>query len=179
MMTPSTKSLSDRRSWTVLPMIFALLCATNFFAADSAPQVIFETQKATPRAVEPLTQRSIVRDYKLAWTNLSLALDSNSTGPLNGLFSGTANDRLLDAVKGQQKSGISTRYSNQNHKLEAVFYAQEGDVIELHDTAECDIQISDGSKTIHSEHAVVHYVVLMTPAADRWVIRQLQAVPQF
>jgi hypothetical protein len=26
---------------------------------------------------------------------------------------------------------------------------------------------------------VVHYVVLMTPAADRWTIRQLQAVPQF
>jgi hypothetical protein len=179
MMTPSTKSLSDRRPWTALPMIFALFCATNLLGADSAPQVTFETRKATPRAVEPLTQRSIVRDYKMAWTNLSLALDSNSAGPLNGLFSGTANERFLDAVKGQQKSGISTRYSNQNHKLEAVFYAQEGDVIELHDTSECDIQISDGSKTIHSEHAVVHYVVLMTPGADRWVIRQLQAVPQF
>jgi hypothetical protein len=25
----------------------------------------------------------------------------------------------------------------------------------------------------------VHYVVLMTPGADRWTIRQLQAVPQF
>ena len=34
-------------------------------------------------------------------------------------------------------------------------------------------------KAIHNEHAVVHYVVLMTPAADRWVIRQLQGVPQF
>jgi hypothetical protein len=26
---------------------------------------------------------------------------------------------------------------------------------------------------------VVHYVVLMTPGADRWVIRQLQSVPEF
>jgi hypothetical protein len=25
----------------------------------------------------------------------------------------------------------------------------------------------------------VHYVVLMTPGADRWVIRQLQSVPEF
>jgi hypothetical protein len=37
----------------------------------------------------------------------------------------------------------------------------------------------DGSKSIHSAHAVVHYVVLMTPGADRWVVRQLQAVQQF
>jgi 2-keto-3-deoxy-L-rhamnonate aldolase RhmA len=63
--------------------------------------------------------------------------------------------------------------------VDAVFYAPEGDVIELHDTAEYDYQILDGSKSIHSEHAVVHYVVLMTPGADRWVVRQLQAVQHF
>ena len=63
--------------------------------------------------------------------------------------------------------------------MEAAFYAPEGDMIELHDTAEYDLQILDGDKTIHSEHAVVHYVVLMTPGADRWVVRQLQAVPAF
>jgi hypothetical protein len=68
---------------------------------------------------------------------------------------------------------------NQSHKLDAVFYSPAGDVIELHDTAEYDFEIRDGGKVIHSEHAMVHYVVLMTPAADRWVIRQLQAVAQF
>jgi len=52
-------------------------------------------------------------------------------------------------------------------------------VIELHDIAEYDLEIHDGGKTIHSEHAIVHYIVLMTPAADRWVIRQLQAVREF
>ena len=52
-------------------------------------------------------------------------------------------------------------------------------MIELHDVAEYDYEILDGSKSIHSEHAVVHYVVLMTPGADRWVVRQLQAVQQF
>jgi 2-keto-3-deoxy-L-rhamnonate aldolase RhmA len=106
-------------------------------------------------------------------------MESNSTAPLAGLFAGTANTWLADAVNGQRRSGISSRYLNQSHKVEAAFYAPEGDMIELHDTAEYDLQILDGDKTIHSEHAVVHYVVLMTPGADRWVVRQLQAVPAF
>jgi hypothetical protein len=149
------------------------------YAADSAPQVTLSVAKVGPRDVEALTQRSVVRDYKFAWANLDLALQSNSTAPLNGLFVGPANVWLSDAVTSQKRSGISTRYSYQIHKLDAVFYAPEGDVIELHDTAEYDLEILDGSKTIHSEHAVVHYIVLMTPGADRWVIRQLQSVPQF
>jgi hypothetical protein len=52
-------------------------------------------------------------------------------------------------------------------------------MIELHDTADYDLQILDGGKAIHNEHVVVHYVILMTPGADRWVIRQLQSVPGF
>jgi len=60
-----------------------------------------------------------------------------------------------------------------------VFYAPEGDVMELHDTAEYQLQIRDGDTPIHDEHVTVRYVVLMTPGADRWVVRQLQAVPQF
>jgi hypothetical protein len=147
------------------------------FAADS-PRVTLDASKTTPRAVEPLTERSIVRDYKFAWMNLAEALQSNSVSPLNGLFVGDASSQVHEEVINQQRSGLSSRYLNQSHKLEAVFYAPEGDVIELHDTAEYDLEILDGPKTIHSEHATVHYVVLMTPGADRWVIRQLQSVPQ-
>ena len=51
--------------------------------------------------------------------------------------------------------------------------------MELHDTAEYQLQIRDGGRVIDDEHVVVHYIVLMTPAADRWVVRQFQAVPQF
>jgi hypothetical protein len=149
------------------------------FAADSAPHVTLDVTKASPREVETLTQRSIVRDYKFAWANLDLALESNSGGPLNGLFVGPANTWLTDKVTSQRQYGITSRYLNQAHKLDAVFYAPEGDVIELHDTAEYDLEILDGSQTIHSEHAVVHYIVLMTPGADRWVVRQIQSVPQF
>ena len=163
-------------------MIVALLALVGphgAFAADVAPQVTLTVAKVTPREVEPLTQRSIVRDYKFAWANLDMALESNSSGPLNGLFAGEANTWLYQAVASQRRSGITSRYLNQSHKLEAVFYAPEGDVIELHDTAEYDLEVLDGGKAIHNEHTIVHYVVLMTPGADRWVIRQLQAVPQF
>lgn len=153
--------------------------ALTSLAADSTPQVALNISKAGPRSVESLTERAVLRDYKFAWVNLEQALESNSTAPLSGLFAGTANQWLADAVNAQRRSGLSSRYLNQNHKVEAAFYAPEGDMIELHDTAEYDLQILDGAKTIHSEHATLHYVVLMTPGADRWVVRQLQAVPQF
>jgi len=160
-------------------ILLVLLSSSALFAADNSPQVTLDVSKTSPRSVEALTQRAIVRDYKFAWTNLDAALESNSAGLLNGLFAGTANDWLRGAVSSQQRSGMTSRYANQRHKLEAIFYAPVGDVIELHDTAEYDFEIHDGGKIIHNEHAIVHYVVLMTPGADRWVIRQLQAVPQF
>ena len=156
-----------------------LLLSAGLFAQDNSPQVTLVISRSSPRSVEPLTQRAITRDYKFAWANLDSALQSNSAAPLNGLFAGTANERLNDTVDHQRLSGITSAYLNQRHKVDAVFYAPAGDVIELHDTAEYDFEIHDRSKTIHQEHAIVHYLVLMTPAADRWVIRQLQAVPQF
>ena len=163
----------------IATIVLVLLSSSALLAADNSPQVTLDASKAAPRSVEALTQRAIVRDYKFAWTSLDAALGSNSAGPLNGLFAGTANDWLRQAVSGQQRSGIISRYLNQRHKLDAIFYAPAGDLIELHDTAEYDFEIHDGGKTIHNDHATVHYVVLMTPGADRWVIRQLQAVPQF
>jgi hypothetical protein len=146
---------------------------------DSGPEVTLNTANVGPRTMEALTQRSVLRDYKFGWANLAEAFASNSTGVVNGLFAGTANTWLNDAISSQSRAGMTSRYLNQHHKVDAVFYAPEGDLIELHDTAEYDYQILDGSKTIHSEHAVVHYVALMTPGADRWVIRQLQSVQQF
>lgn len=155
------------------------MASTYSPAADSAPHVTLNTSKAAPRQVEPLTERAVLRDYKFAWTNLTQALESNSTAPLNGLFEATADKWLKDAVQSQRHNGLTSRYLNQNHKVDAVFYSPEGDVIELHDTAEYDLEILDGSKTIHNEHAIVHYVVLMIPGAERWVVRQLQAVQEF
>jgi len=168
-----------RAAKTILLVIVALAFSHQAIAADSAPRATLNVSKASPREVEALTQNAILRDYKFAWGNLAVAFESNSLASLNGLFVGEANAHLTSEVNGQKKNGATSRYSNQNHKLEAVFYSPEGDILELHDTAEYDFEILDGGKSVHSEHAVVHYVVLMTPGADRWVIRHLQAVPQF
>lgn len=156
-----------------------LLAGILAFAADPAPHVSLDTSKAGPRSVEELTEHSILRDYKFAWANLAQAMESSSTGLLNNSFAGTAQTWLSDAISTQQHNGLSSRYLNQTHKVEAAFYSPEGDVIELHDTAGYDLQVLDGGKTIDNEHVVMRYVVLMTPGADHWVVRQLQSVPQF
>jgi hemin uptake protein HemP len=151
---------------TVFALLLALLLASslNSYGADSAVKVQLDSTKAGPRSVESLTEQVILRDYRFAWTSIA---------------QGEAKQWLSQTVTNQQRSSLSQRYVDQNHKVQAMFYAPEGDVIELHDTAEYQLQILDGGKLIHEEHVVVHYVVLMTPAADRWVIRHLQAVPQF
>lgn len=159
--------------------VLALWISPSVVAADSSPRVTLNAAKAGPRAVEPLTQHAILRDYTFAWASLASAMQSNSVGLLNGLFTGTADTWVKDELGSQRRNGMTSRYLNQNHKVDAVFYSPEGDVVELHDTADYDFEIRDGDKTIHNEHAIVHYVVLMTPGVERWVIRQLQAVPQF
>src|SRR6266536_588176 len=156
----SDQAHSGRLLMVIAVAVVALVTPQYSTCADPTPQVVLNTSKAAPRAVESLTERSIVRDYRFAWVNLDQALETSSTAPLNALFAGTANAWLTDAVNSQRRSGLSSRYVNQSHKLEAVFYAPEGDVIELHDTADYDLEILDRDKTIHNEHAVVHYVVL-------------------
>ena len=148
-------------------------------AADSSVRLQLDVSKAGPRAVESETEQVILRDYRFAWTSVAQALEVNTLDPLQGPFVGIAKKELEDRVSSQRRTGLRTHYRDQNHKVQAVFYAPEGDVIELHDTAEYQVQVMDGNKSIHDEHVVVHYVVLMNPAADRWVIRQLQTVPQF
>jgi hypothetical protein len=159
-------------------VFFVCALAAGSFATDANMQVQLDTKKATPRAVESLTERGILRDYRFAWMSMAQALELNTLDPLEGPFAGEAKRMLRDTVASQQRSGLTRQYTNQAHHLEAVFYAPEGDVMELHDTAEYELRVSDGGKIIHDEHVVMHYVVLMTPGADRWVIRQLQAVPQ-
>jgi hypothetical protein len=159
-------------------LVLTLVSVHSLWGADSA-QVQLDVKNAGPRQVESLTERGILRDYRFAWTSIAQALEFNTLDPLEGPFAGDAKQWLRESILSQQSSGLSQRYLGQKHNVEAVFYAPEGDVMELHDTAEYQLQISDGGKVIHDEHVVMHYVVLMTPGADRWVIRQLQAVPQF
>jgi hypothetical protein len=162
----------------LLALTFFLTGALLCYGA-SPVQVQLDISKAQPRAVESLTERGILRDYRFAWTNVAQALEFNTLDPLEGPFTGDAKQWLHDTVLSQQRSGVNQRYTGQTHRVEAVFYAPEGDLMELHDTAEYDLQFLDGGKVLSDQHIVQHFVVLMTPGADHWVIRQLQAVPQF
>ena len=179
-MNTIVRDLAGRYRPSVL-MIFILLVAfpSRSNAADSPVQVQLDATKAGPRAVEGLTERAVIRDYRTAWTRLAQALEFNSLDPIEGAFTGDAKRVLTATIASQQKSGLRQRYADQTHKLEAVFYAPEGDVIELHDTAEYQQQLLDGGKLIQNVRVAIHYVVLMTPSADGWVVRSFQAVPQF
>jgi hypothetical protein len=168
-----------RSSFILAGLIVGLVALPISYAADANVQVHLNTNKAGPRTVEPLTERGILRDYRFAWASMAQALQFNTLDPLEGPFQGDAKQWLRQTIASQRESSLSRRYADQSHQLEAVFYAPEGDVIELHDTAQYELQILDGNKIIQDQHVTMHYVVLMTPGADRWVVRQLQAVPRF
>ena len=172
---------STARLCVVMAAVFVALCSAASRAADSEslPRVQLNTKNATPRTVEELTEKALLRDYASSWRNLAEAYESASTAPLDPYFVDSARSGLGAAITGEAKTGVRSRYLEQQHDVQAVFYAPEGDAIELHDTMTCQIQIVDGGKVLHEEQAKLHYVVILTPAADRWVIRQLQAVPHF
>ena len=145
--------------------------------AQTTPEVKLTVETASPRSVEPLTEHSIIRDYTAAWKALADASQSSSPAPLDAYFVGDANATLRREIAGQQSTGVQVRYLDQVHNVKAVFYSPEGDVMELQDAVEYQLQIVSDGKVIHEEHVVTQYAVLMTPAADRWVVRHLQSIP--
>ena|SRR5437868_607713 len=148
-------------------------------AAPDASGVQFNTDNIGPRQIEDVTARNIPRDYGRAWETLATALEQNRTDLVGQYFVGFAQDKLAKTIAEQKKSGLRTRYIDHGHKVAAYFYSPDGGVMELHDTAQLEIQILDGTSVVHSDNATVHYVALMTPAADRWNVRLLEAVPNF
>jgi hypothetical protein len=158
-----------------------LIVLFSVAAPAAGPDIAVELDisNAGPRRVEPQTEGRILADYRLAWADIALALNSNDPRPLQTVFTSAAKNWLDQAVISQRQAGITTRYSNQTHRLQAVFYAPEGDLIALHDTAEYDRQVLADGKVILEDHGVHRYVVLMTPGSDRWVIRQLTEVQNF
>jgi hypothetical protein len=137
--------------------------------------VQLNADNVSPRPIEDLTGKSVPRDYALAWQTLAQALSSNKTGLLDGYFTGLAKQDFTQRINSQIKSGLQTRYTDRGHKLEALFYSPGGDVMELRDHAQFDMQVLDGGKVIYEAPVNAQFMVLMTPGADRWLVRQLQA----
>lgn len=145
-------------------------------ADDHLPRVQLNADNVSPRPIEDLTGKSVPRDYAMAWQTLAEALSSNRTGLLDGYFTGLAKQDFAQRINSQIKSGLQTRYTDRGHQLEALFYSPAGDVMELRDHAQFDVQVLDGGKVIYEEPVNTQFMVLMTPGADRWMVRQLQAM---
>ena len=143
-------------------------------AAGEVPRVELNADNIGPRSIEDLTSKSVPRDYAFAWQTMEQALEENRPGLLEGYFTGLAKQDLTQRVNSQIQSGLHTRYEDHGHHLEAIFYSPAGDVMQLRDRTKFDIQFLDGGKVIYDEPASLDYVVIMTPGADRWLVRQLQ-----
>jgi hypothetical protein len=144
-------------------------------AEDGLPQVQLNADNIAPRPIEDRTSEVVPRDYAHAWQNMVQALDQNRSDLLDGYFTGFAKDNLSKLIAEQKRTGIRVRYVDHGHKLDGLFYAPAGDAMQLRDHAQLEVQILDGGKLIHSEQLTQTYLVLMTPGADRWLIRDLES----
>lgn len=158
--------------------LIAMLPALKTYA-DTTPSIAVNVGNAGPRQVEDTTQRAVARDYAAAWQAMIKALDQNRTDLLGPSFIGNANDKLVATIEDQRKNGLRQQIVDRGHNVDAVFYSPEGSAMELHDRAQVQLQLMDGSKVIHSEEATIHYVVLLTAAENSWKVRVLEAVPSF
>ena len=146
-------------------------------ASSSLPGVELTVSRG-PRDLEDLTRQKIVHDYAGAWQSLAAGLEQNRAELLNDYFTGFAKQEFTQTIAEQAGTSIHRHYGDQSHKVEVLFYSPDGGVIQLQDNAEYEIQIFDGAKLLHSEKMTARFLVLMTPTADRWVVRLLQDVPR-
>ena len=161
----------------VAGMVFGFVELIPHGLASPSPRVSLDASRISPREIEDLTERNIIRDYGLAWKSLADARELNRPELIDAYFTGFAHDDLKQAIEDQKETGVRTRYIDSAHKLEAFFYAPGGDAMELRDTAQLQKQVLDGDKVVYEENVTVQYLVIMTPGADRWYVRALQAVP--
>jgi hypothetical protein len=166
-----------------LLILFLVLGLIAFYigylhADQPASHVEINIDSIGPRAIEELTEKSIVRDYGLAWQTLRTALENNQGSALDGYSTGFAKDEFSRLLQSQLKTGVHVRYIDQSHKLTAIFYSPSGDAMQLRDRATLELQIVDGSKVLSAQQVTRNYLVLMTPGADRWLIRDLESLPE-
>jgi hypothetical protein len=147
------------------------------FAADKPP-VHVDVSKVGPRQLEQQTQASVVRDYLDAWKTLRRALEENRTDLLDTAFVGTAKEKFADTIQQQRETGVKGVYLDASHNLEFGFYSPEGMSIQVIDTVEYDVEVTDQGHSQGTQHVRTRYVAVLTPTEVRWKVRILQAEPQ-
>jgi hypothetical protein len=142
-------------------------------------QVKLDASQIQPRPLEQLTGEAIVKMYSKAWQNLETGLAENRPELIDESFVGYAHDKLLAQVKEQRKNGLSTRYVDHGHQVQATFYSPEGSAVELRDTAQLEIQLLDGNNVVSSQNVTRRYIAVVTVVEDGWKVRVLNGVPGF
>ncbi len=155
-----------------------------FHASAAAPgtdqvEVRLDSSQIVPRPLEERTGQALVQQYSRSWHDLEAALDQNNNSVLNEGFVGYAQDKFKAQIAAQKKNGLSTRYVDHGHKVEALFYSKDGSAVEMRDTAQLEIQYLDDGKVVGSENATRYYVVVMSVVDDGWKVRVLDSVPNF
>jgi hypothetical protein len=140
------------------------------------PEVRLDAEGLAPRPIEELTGTTIARHYALAWHDLAVALESGRAEGIGEEFVGFAKDRLMQRTSEQNRAGVHVRIVDHGHHLKAIFYSTDGTAMQLLDRAQLEIQTFDGNKLLDTQNAPHEYMVLMTPGADRWYIRDLEEV---
>ena len=168
------KTLISTRIGATLALSLALCAAAS---AQSLPQVHLDADGLAPRSIEQLTGTSIVRYYSEAWHTMEFALESSRADGLGEQFNGFAKERLIKRIADQNQTGVHIRIVDHGHQFKAIFYSSDGTAMQLIDRAQLEIQTYDGGKLLDSESVPHEYLVIMTPGADRWYVRDLEEIP--
>ena len=72
---------------------------------------------------------------------------------------------------------MHVRILDHGHQVKAIFYSTDGTAMQLVDQAQLEIQTFDGNKLLDTQNSTHEYIVVMTPGADRWYVRDLEEVP--
>jgi hypothetical protein len=176
-MVANTMGGRKRLPLRLAKMAAAFLLATGVLTAgQSLPEVHLDAAGLGPRVIEELTGTAIARSYAQAWRNLGAALESDRTEGLGEEFVGVALDRFTQRIVEQRQTGLRVRIVDHGHNLKAVFYSTDGTAMQILDQAHLEIQTFDGDKLLDTQNAPHEYVVIMTPGADRWYVRNLEEV---
>lgn len=174
-MTLALKKIAPRFAKAASFFIVIAACALGI--AQSLPPVQLDANGLAPRPIEELTGTTVARHYALAWHDMAEALESCRSDGLGDEFVGFAKDRLVRRIGDQNKAGVHVRIVDHGHHLKAVFYSMDGSAMQLLDQAQIEIQTFDGDKLLDTQNEPHQYLVLMTPGADHWYVRDLEELP--
>ena len=161
-----------------IAVFFWLFGAVPAIATAQAAVRVEKADLHGSRPLEEQTASAVTRNYLQSWQTLQSALEQNRPDLLDSDFVGDAHDKLASAIQQQASLQIQTRYRDQSHDLQIVFYSPEGLSVELTDKAEYDVELIDHGKSVGTHHVQVRYVAVLTPSESRWRVRVFQAEPQ-